>query len=86
MEAMELRAAVDAMMQEGISADQFSNFVTTYGIQEDTFVAAIVRELRSAENAKGQASMSEWSTEGAEKLIKLLKSCKENVVSRPSVE
>ena len=82
---MELRTAVNAMMQEGISADQFMNVVTTYGIQGDAFLAAVACELRLAEDHIRQASGTEWAEEDAESVLELLTSC-ENDVCRSSVE
>jgi len=67
-----MEQTIKAMVDGGVSADQFLNFVTVYGIQDDSYIQEILNELVAKETT--HTSPRAWTADDADDLLDMLKS------------
>ena len=44
-----MEAVIKALLDEGVSADQFRQFMSDYGLQEDAYIQSVLNQLISNE-------------------------------------
>jgi hypothetical protein len=75
-----MESVIKALLDQGVSADQFLSFATDYGIQDESYIQEVLNQLVAKET--NPTTPRAWTPNDADNLLELLKS-PEKTPNRP---
>ena len=71
---MSTREVIQAMLEVGVTSEEFYHFITTYGIQDDPWISEVLQHIIIDENTADSGSPMRFDADDADELLQALNS------------